>query len=110
MLEITIALYDQNYVTCFFVFLNLDTFDIQLEGDLAANAGNVEVKYDDTWSNVCYDSRESETRQWSFYNAQVVCRELGFPGTMIARQGGFGSGTKKSIVDGYKCREGKPHL
>ena len=55
---------------------------------------------------MCYDSRESETRQWSFYNAQVVCRELGFPGTMIARKGGVETGDRESIVDGFKCKEG----
>ena len=97
-------------ITSFFVIFNLDEFSIQLKGGLTASAGNVEVQYDDTWSNVCYDSRESETRQWSFYNAQVVCRELGFPGTMIARKGGFANATRKSIVDGYKCREGKVHF
>ena len=86
--------------------LHVDAFEVNLIGGIAPNVGRVEVQYDDTWSNVCYDSRESETRQWSFYNAQVVCRELGFPGTMIARQGGMGLGSRGSIVDGFKCKEG----
>ena len=82
------------------------SFEVTLSGGVVSNLGRVEVKYDEVWSNVCYDSKESETRQWNIYNAQVVCRELGFPGTMAARRGGVGKGDRLSAVDGYKCREG----
>ena len=84
-----------------------DSFEVGIFGDEAPNIGRVEVKYDERWSNVCYDSKESETRQWNIYNAQVVCRELGYTGTMFAMRGGVGQGNRMSVLDGYKCREGK---
>ena len=86
----------------------IDSFKLQLVGGITPNEGRVEVKYDDVWSNVCYEKSESEgdTRKWSFANANVVCRELGFPGTMFARQGGQGNGTRQSVVTGYKCKKG----
>ena len=87
---------------------------MRLVGGTTPNEGRVEVKYDDVWSNVCYEKPESElqdgqvsdTRKWSFANADVVCRELGFPGTMFARQGGQGIGSRPSKVAGYKCKKG----
>ena len=78
-----------------------------MAGGLVPNIGRVEVRYDEAWTNVCYDSKESETRQWNIYNAQVVCRELGFPGTLAARRGGAGRGNRMYVVDGYKCRSGE---
>ena len=68
--------------------------------------GRVVVQYDDTWSDVCFVSKASGTRQWRFSNVQVTCRELGFPGAMFDRQGGQGTGTHQSIVAGYVCKEG----
>ena len=85
---------------------------MQLVGGTTPNEGRVEVKYDDVWSYVCYvkpklqDGEVSDTRKWSLANAVVVCRELGFPGTMFARQGGQGIGSRQSVVTGYKCRRG----
>ena len=85
----------------------IESFEISLVGGVAPNAGRVEVRYDEEWLNVCYESDEYDTRKWSFTNAQVVCDELGFPGTMLAGQGGQGNGTRQSVVSGYKCREGE---
>ena len=78
---------------------------MQLVGGTTPNEGRVEVKYDDVWSSVCYKKPETywDTRTWIFNNAEVVCRELGFPGTMFARQGGQGIGLRQSVVTGYKC-------
>ena len=69
------------------------------------------MKYDDMWSNVCYESDTgTHGDRWSFANAGVVCKELGFPGTMYARQGGQGNGTRSKIILGYKCRQGNKFL
>ena len=72
-------------------------------GGIAPNAGRAEVRYDDVWSNVCYESNPNDNQHWNYKHADVVCRELSFPGTMFARQGGQGQGTRSSIVFDFKC-------
>ncbi|XP_072047044.1 lysyl oxidase homolog 2-like [Amphiura filiformis] len=85
------------------------SFSVHLMGGAAPNAGRVEVQYDDTWASVCYELH-STSGQWSFDNALVVCRELGFPGTMFAGQGGMGQGNRKASLYDYKCRYAYPSL
>ncbi|XP_072047768.1 scavenger receptor cysteine-rich domain-containing protein DMBT1-like [Amphiura filiformis] len=85
-------------------------FSVQLIGGAAPNTGRVEVQYDDMWASVCYESLDTASRQWSFDNTQVVCRELGFPGTMLARQGGQGQGTHKATLYDYYCKHEYPSL
>ena len=86
-----------------------DSFAVGLFNGPTPNIGKVKVKYDDTWSSVCYESKEGDTRPWSFSNVQVVCRELGFPGAMFARKGGEDTDKQHSKIYGYKCTEGKNH-
>ena len=86
---------------------HLGSFSIHLLGGAAPNIGRVEVKYDDLLADVCYESRQSETRDWSFTNVQVVCKELGFPGAMIARRGGYGEGRRQYTMHDFKCNKGK---
>ena len=76
-----------------------DSFEVKLIGGSAPNAGRVEVKYDDTWSNVCYKT------QRFFRTVQVVCKELGFPGALFKRQGGYGDGTREFSMQ-YECFAG----
>ena len=83
-----------------------DSFEVGLVSGPTPNIGRVEVKYDDTWSSVCFESKEGDTRSWSFSNAQVTCRELGFPGAMFARRGDKETDMKHSKIYGYKCTEG----
>ena len=69
--------------------------------------GRVVVRYDDVWSDVCFESKESGLAQRSFSNVQVLCRELGFPGAMFARSNvGQGAGIHQSTVSGYVCKIG----
>ena len=82
-----------------------DSFQVQLVGGVTQNVGRVEVKYDDVPSDVCFE--QNGAKPWNFDNAQVVCRELGFPGTMFARKGGQGHGTSERVVYGYECKDGK---
>ena len=79
-----------------------DSFDVRLSGGATPNAGHVEVKYVDTWSGVCYERYASDTSPWSFVNAEVVCKELGYPGALFARRGD--RRTRRSWMTGYKCR------
>ncbi|XP_072047042.1 uncharacterized protein [Amphiura filiformis] len=81
------------------------SFEVQLVGGISSNVGRVEVRYDNEWTSVCYETSDGSANDWSFANAQVVCRELGFPGTMFARQGGQGQGTREHVINGYQCRE-----
>ena len=85
-----------------------DTFEVKLVGGSTSNAGRVEVSYDNISSDVCYEpNTDHGTEQWSFYNTQVVCRELGFPGAMFARRGGYGDGMRKSGISDYRCTDSK---
>ncbi|XP_072046716.1 lysyl oxidase homolog 2-like [Amphiura filiformis] len=79
-------------------------FSVDLLGGVAPNIGRVEVQYDDMWASVCYQSLKQGSKSWTFENAQVVCRELGFPGTMFARQGGLGQGTHEAAMHDYRCK------
>ena len=89
----------------FFVFYE-DSFEVELVSGPTPNIGRVKVKYDDTVSGVCYESKEGDTRPWSFSNVQVTCRELRFPGAMFARKGGEKADIQHSKIYGYKCTEG----
>ena len=89
-----------------FFVLHEDSFHGRLVSGTASNMGSVEVKYDDTQYDVCYESKEGDTRSWSFSNVQVMCRELGFPGAMFARKGGEEDKARQSKIYGYKCTEG----
>ena len=92
----------------FFLFYK-ESFAVGLFNGPAPNIGRVKVKYDDTWSGVCYEFKEGDTRPWSFSNVQVVCRELGFPGAMFAKKGCEETDKQHSKIYGYKCTEGKNH-
>ena len=83
-----------------------DSFSVQLLGGTAPNMGRVEIQYDDLLADVCYESKQSETRDWSFTNVQFVCKELGFPGAMIARRGGYGEGKGQYTIHDFKCYKG----
>ena len=79
-----------------------ESFDVRLSGGAAPNAGHIEVKYDDTWSGVCFERYHRDPKTWDFANAEVVCKELGYPGTLFARRGD--RATRESWVSGYRCR------
>lgn len=64
--------YKRNY--CYmFTFLGVcEEGSARLTGGLAAREGWVEVCHDETWQSVCDEG-------WNDVQAEVVCRELGFP-------------------------------
>lgn len=62
---------------------------VRLAGGSEPNEGRVEVLYNRTWGAVCDD-------YWDKADADVVCRELGFPEALTPAN--FGEGSKRDIV------------
>lgn len=60
--------------------------EVRLVGGQRSSEGRVEVFYSGQWGTVCDDS-------WGIAEAQVVCRQLNFPGALSAVSGGtYGQG------------------
>ena len=57
----------------------------------------MEVFYNGTWGTICDD-------YWTFHDAQVVCRELGFDHAVEALSNAyFGSGSGPIWLDDVRC-------
>uniref|UniRef100_A0A8C3XNC8 Soluble scavenger receptor cysteine-rich domain-containing protein SSC5D n=1 Tax=Chelydra serpentina TaxID=8475 RepID=A0A8C3XNC8_CHESE len=79
-----------------------EPFAVQLVNGPSKCSGRLEVRYDGLWGTVCDDD-------WSEFNAQVVCRELGCgPAEPLARKlqdrPRFGQGTGKIWLDDIRCK------
>ncbi|XP_077086834.1 galectin-3-binding protein A-like [Siphateles boraxobius] len=70
---------------------------VRLVGDLPSS-GRVEIYHDGQWGTVCDDG-------WDLAEAQVVCRQMGFPGAISVTPGGkYGEGSGPVWLDDMNCR------
>ena len=71
--------------------------DVRIVGGKVATEGRVEVFYGGQWGTVCDDD-------WDIADANVVCRQLGFPGATTAWQSAhFGQGPGQILMDDVNC-------
>ena len=64
------------------------------------SSGRVEVQHSGTWGTICRDS-------WDVRDAEVVCRQLGFDGTLTAftwARASFGKGVGQIWLDDLQCQ------
>eukprot|EP00731_Ephydatia_muelleri_P005541 Em0002g1717a len=74
-----------------------DHAPLRLVGGSTPNSGRVEVQYNGVWGTVCDDS-------WDINDATVVCRQLGYNGSLRASTDAeFGQGTRTIWMDDVSC-------
>eukprot|EP00731_Ephydatia_muelleri_P013551 Em0007g861a len=81
-----------------------DDLAIRLVNGFNLTEGRVEVYRSGQWGTVCDD-------YWSYANALVVCRQLGFPTALEAvSYAGFGQGTGQIWLDNVQCNGNETSL
>ncbi|KAL1277516.1 hypothetical protein QQF64_024189 [Cirrhinus molitorella] len=76
---------------------------LRLVGDVLSS-GRVEIYHDGQWGTICDDG-------WELAEAQVVCRQLGFPGAISATPGGqYGEGSGTIWLDDMNCKGSESSL
>ena len=61
------------------------------------SSGRIEVGFNNTWATVC-------GKYWDRKDAEVVCRKLGYPGSLVATtHSTFGGGDGRIWTDSIHC-------
>ena len=67
-------------------------------------SGRVEIYHMSAWGTICDDS-------WDLNDAQVVCRQLGFPPASRAiGSASFGEGSGRILLDDVSCTGGEAFI
>ncbi|XP_069558966.1 galectin-3-binding protein A-like [Brachyistius frenatus] len=78
--------------------------DVRLFGSNSIHEGRVEVYHDGRWGTVCDDN-------WDMTEAQVVCRQLSFPGAKSVVTGkDYGQAPVPIWLDEINCKGTESHL
>ena len=78
--------------------------DVRLTGGRGPHEGLVEIYHKGVWGMVC-------DNKWDIADAEVVCRQLGFPGAKSAHCcSNFGAGPSKIWLDNVKCSSSNTRL
>lgn len=87
----------QKLVRKHFKHLKKEDGAIRLVGGKSDSEGNVEIFHNGRWGNICDD-------EWDKYEAEVVCRQLGFELDVKATHSGtFGNARRKYWMDNLFC-------
>ncbi|KAJ7989828.1 hypothetical protein DPEC_G00308540 [Dallia pectoralis] len=77
---------------------------VRLMGGQRDSEGRVEVYHEGKWGTICDDG-------WDLPEAQVVCRQLRFPGAISAVTGGtYGEGSGSIWLDDMECKGTEKYL
>ena len=77
---------------------------VRLVGGNYLSEGRVEIFHSGQWGTICDDI-------WGPTNAEVVCRQLGYPTAVEAvTNAGFGSGTGNIWMDNVVCTGNETHI
>ena len=73
------------------------TLTVRLSGGTQPNEGRVEVYFNNTWGTICDNS-------WDIYDANTVCRTLGYSYALLARRSSYyGEGSGPIWLDNVQC-------
>ena len=77
---------------------------MRLVGGNDSFEGRVEVYYQGDWGTICGDG-------WGINNADIICRQLGYPLASEAWQGAhFGPGSGPILLDEVSCSGSESHI
>ena len=89
---------------CFIGFLSFFYLAVRLVEGNALNRGRVEILHNGVWGTICHD-------YWEMPDANVLCRQLGFEGALVAlRSAAYGKGTGEIWLDDVDCKGNEPSI
>lgn len=82
----------------------LGNINVRLVEGFSPNRGRVEILHNGVWGTICHD-------YWEMPDANVLCRQLGFEGALVAlRSAAYGEGTGEIWLDDVDCKGNEPSI